>query len=190
MRLYTITVIVELHRIKNYKEETLYLACSLTDRYLARLTALNKPSPCLIRLAFVCTLMAAKLEEPMQPSFNRMVRLVAKEWNFTTTRQELIELESEVIRELDWDLVRPGPLFFLERFQRVFFLDQERSDVAAACVGSVARRLMRCMLLRSCSLRFKPSQIAATSLLLSIGILKSPCAVHMGVQQLPEALFE
>ena len=85
---------VEVHRIKNYKEETLYLATSLADRYLALLTILQQPSPCLIRLAFVSILMAAKLEEPIQPSFNRMVRLVASEWNFETTKEEIIELES------------------------------------------------------------------------------------------------
>ena len=60
-----VTVIVEVHRLKNYKEETLYLACSLADRYLAILTILELPSPCLIKLAFVCILMAAKLEEPV-----------------------------------------------------------------------------------------------------------------------------
>ena len=58
-----VTVIVEVHRLKNYKEETLYIAASLADRYLALLTILEQPSPCLIRLAFVCTLIAAKLEE-------------------------------------------------------------------------------------------------------------------------------
>ena len=61
VRLYMITVIVEVHRLKNYKEETLYLACSLADRFLAHLTVLGEPSPCLIRLAFVCMLMASKL---------------------------------------------------------------------------------------------------------------------------------
>ena len=65
VRLYMITVMVEVHRIKNYKEETLYLATSLADRYLALLTILQQPSPCLIRLAFVSILMAAKLEEPV-----------------------------------------------------------------------------------------------------------------------------
>ena len=65
VRLYMITVIVEVHRLKSYKEETLYLACGIADRYLALLTILGQPSPCLIRLAFVCTLMAAKLDEPI-----------------------------------------------------------------------------------------------------------------------------
>lgn len=40
VRLYMMTVIVEVHRIKKYKEETLYLATSLADRYLALLTIL------------------------------------------------------------------------------------------------------------------------------------------------------
>ena len=61
VRLYMITVIVEVHRLKNYKEETLYLACSLADRFLTNLMIFGQPSPCLIRLAFVCMLMAAKL---------------------------------------------------------------------------------------------------------------------------------
>ena len=41
VRMYMVTVIVEVHRLKNYKEETLYLACSLADRYLAILTILE-----------------------------------------------------------------------------------------------------------------------------------------------------
>jgi hypothetical protein len=38
VRLYMVTIIMEVHRIKNYREETLYMACSLADRYLATLT--------------------------------------------------------------------------------------------------------------------------------------------------------
>ena len=67
--------------------------------------------------------MAAKLEEPIQPSFKRMVRLVHKEWNFVTTREELIELETSIIHLLEFDLVVPTPLFFMERYQRILGLD-------------------------------------------------------------------
>ena len=65
IRLYMVTMIIELHRLKNYKEETLYLACSIADNYLAALIKLSRPSPCLIQLAIVSTLVAAKLEESM-----------------------------------------------------------------------------------------------------------------------------
>ena len=94
IRIYMVTVIIEVHRIKNYKEETLYLAINLADRYLYSLASYQQPSPCLIKLSFVCILMAAKLEESVQPSFNRMVRLVKSEWNYETTKEELVELES------------------------------------------------------------------------------------------------
>ena len=157
VRLYMITVIIEVHRIKNYKEETLYLATSLADRYLALLTILQKPSPCLIRLAFVCILMAAKLEEPIQPSFNRMVRLVKSEWNFETTKEEIIEMESQVINLLDFDLQAVGPIFFLERYQRIMGVESEKSDQDSARVGCLARKIIRCLLLSSNYLRFKPS---------------------------------
>lgn len=40
VRLCMVTVIVEITRLKSYKEETLYMATSLADRYLAMLTLL------------------------------------------------------------------------------------------------------------------------------------------------------
>ena len=41
VRLCMVTVIVEVHRLKGYKEETLYMATSLAVRYLALLTILE-----------------------------------------------------------------------------------------------------------------------------------------------------
>lgn len=70
------TLMEDLNRLKEYKEKTLYLAASLADRYLVNLTVQLTAAPCLIRLAIICTLMAAKLEQPIQPSYNRMVKLV------------------------------------------------------------------------------------------------------------------
>ena len=46
--------------------------------------------------------MAAKLEEPIQPSYKRMVRLIEKEWNLTISNLELEEMERSVINELDF----------------------------------------------------------------------------------------
>ena len=93
-----ITLLEDLNRLKHYKEETLYLAASLVDRYLVNLAVKNQPAPCLIKLAVIATLMAAKLEEPMQPSYNRMVRLVASDWNVTIVKKDLIDLEEDIIR--------------------------------------------------------------------------------------------
>jgi len=85
-RRHLITLIEDLNRLKEYKEETLYLAASLVDRYLVNLAVKNHSAPCLIKLAVTSILMAAKLEESMQPNFNRMIRLVGREWNVTLVR--------------------------------------------------------------------------------------------------------
>ena len=61
-RRHMITLIESLIAEKNYKEDTLYLAVSLADRYLVNLCLNQKPSPCMILLAISATLLAAKLE--------------------------------------------------------------------------------------------------------------------------------
>jgi acetamidase/formamidase len=61
-RHHMVTLLEELNRLKSYKEETFYLACSLADRYLVNIAVKRQKAPCLIRLAIVCTLMSAKLE--------------------------------------------------------------------------------------------------------------------------------
>lgn len=45
-----------------------------------------------------------------------MVRLVANDWNVTIVKKELIDLEEDIIRQLDFDLHYTGPVPFLERF--------------------------------------------------------------------------
>ena len=64
-RKHMITLIEDLNRVKEYKEETLYLAASLVDRYLVNLAVKNRLAPCLIKLAVIATLIAVKLEEPI-----------------------------------------------------------------------------------------------------------------------------
>ena len=85
-RKHMITLMEDLNRMKDYKEDTLFLAASIADRYLVNLAVKQVAPPCLIRLAIICTLMAAKLEQPIQPSFNRMVKLVAEQWDVNLTR--------------------------------------------------------------------------------------------------------
>lgn len=57
-----LTLMEDLNREKQYKEETLFIAASLADRYLVNLAVKNQPAPSLIRLAIIATLLSAKLE--------------------------------------------------------------------------------------------------------------------------------
>lgn len=186
-RRHMVTLLEELNRLKSYKEETFYLALSLADRYLMSLAMKMEKAPCLIRLAIVSTLMSAKLEQPISPSFNRMVRLVQDEWGVTVTKPELINLEEKIIRALDFSLHTVSPIVFLERYQRIFGVDREAADEEAAQVGGLARSLCRVMAGHSSFLRFKSSQVAASALLLAINISVSPVSALVG---LPKQLVD
>ena len=71
-----VNLIEQIHAVKEYRTETLYLAVSLMDKYLANLTLEYKRPPCLITLSVTCLLMAAKLAQPISPSFTRLISLL------------------------------------------------------------------------------------------------------------------
>ena len=65
-----------MNKKKEYKLETLHLAGSIADRYLSNILPQGKDVPNLYALAATVTLIAAKLEQPISPSFNRMIALL------------------------------------------------------------------------------------------------------------------
>ena len=71
-----VSVLQDLHKKKDYKIETLHLAGSIADRYLKLVLSKDLEMPNMFALAATCTLMAAKLEQPVSPSFNRMIALL------------------------------------------------------------------------------------------------------------------
>ena len=70
-------ILQDLNKKKEYKQETLHMAGSIADRYLKIILATeDQPVPYLYALGATCMLMAAKLEQPISPSFNRMIKLL------------------------------------------------------------------------------------------------------------------
>ena len=51
----------------------------------------------------------------------------------------------------------PSPLLFLDRFKRIFCLDQEELDSEAARVGAWSRKFSRFMMLHAEFLYLRPS---------------------------------
>ena len=82
----------------------------------------------------------------------------------------IISLEREILKELGFGIRYISPVNFLERFQRIFHMDLEESDIKAKEIGELSRRLCRFMIFSSSFLQYKPSQIAAASFLLGIKI--------------------
>lgn len=108
-----------------------------------------------------------------------MVRLVEEEWGIQIAKVDLINLEEKIIKTLDYELHYVCPIVFLERFQRIFGLDEEYHFAESKIVGELARRLLRIFVSHSSFLRFKTSHMAGAALMLSINIAQSKIATQI-----------
>ena len=99
-----VALIQELHRIKKYHIETLFLAVSIADRFLAKLARSKFCAPNLVQLATVSLLMAAKMMEHINPCFDIMISILPDSLRGMVSRAKLIRLESIIVRTLDFNL--------------------------------------------------------------------------------------
>jgi len=121
-----IMTIQYLHKRKDgYKQETMHLAGNIADRYLRSLARAGKKAPNLIELATTALLMAAKIEQPISPSFNRMINLLPENQRGYIKKQDLVDLEELIVFELEFEFHFSSPIVLLERYQRLFSVDQE-----------------------------------------------------------------
>ena len=135
-----IMTIQYLHRKKDgYKPETMHLAGNIADRYLSYLARKGKRAPNMSVLATTAILMAAKIEQPISPSFNRMINLLPESQKARVSKSALINLEEQIVWALDFEFVYASPITFLERYQRLFAIDQESNDENIKQIGHTAR---------------------------------------------------
>lgn len=130
-------------------------------------------APNLIQLGTISLLLGAKLNQHMNPCFEMMIDKLPTLLRKQVNRDQLIKLEEKIIRMLDFDLQWCTPLPFLERYQRILKLDQEKSNGINLKIGFSARKLLRHMMHKSQFLQYRPSQIAATAILVAIDLNKS-----------------
>ena len=112
-----------MNNVKSYKLETLYLAVSLADRYLVNIAVRGEAAPCLINLGITCILMAAKLEEPVSPSFDYLIKILKERHQTDIAKQDLLELERKILIALEFSCHHVSPIPFIERYFRVFGID-------------------------------------------------------------------
>ena len=99
-------------------------------------------APNLIQLGTISLLLAAKLNQHMNPCFEMMIDKLPNLLRKQVNRDQLIRLEEKIIKTLDFDLQHNSALPFLERYQRVFGLDKEASDKTSKDVGEMARKFI------------------------------------------------
>lgn len=108
----------------------------------------------------------------MNPCFDMMIERLPTLLRKQVTRENLIMLEEQIIRALDFDLQFDGPLPFLERYQRVLNIDLESENQLFFKIGYSARKLLRHMMHKATFLSYRPSQIASTAILVAIDLNK------------------
>lgn len=92
-RTYGMQRIMYLHEQKGYKPEALFIAAMIFDQYIQSVGMANFPKPQVCCLATICVLLSAKLEQPISPSFSRMISLLTADEKRHVHKQDLIKLE-------------------------------------------------------------------------------------------------
>ena len=116
---YGIQKIFDLHMKKDYKPETLFIAAGILDRYIYMIGVQNFPKAQMVCLSTICVLLSAKVEQPISPSFNRLISLLTPEEQKYVSKPMLIELESEIIVRMGFDFNFPGPIQSMDRYLRI-----------------------------------------------------------------------
>lgn len=108
-----------LHDKKKYKIETLFMAVNIFDRYLITVGHWNIDLAKQVQLGVICMILAGKLEQPMQPCYDRMTQYLVQSEKDLTTIQNLEAMENEILIRFGFDFNFQGPVQFIERYLRI-----------------------------------------------------------------------
>jgi DNA-directed RNA polymerase subunit F len=146
------------HRKFRLVPESLYVTQHVIDQFLSR----KKIQKSQLHLLGVTTLhIAAKYEEIYPPDLRDF--LTVSENKFT--KQMVVDMEKEILTAIDFKVTAPSAYRFLQRFRRM-------SELVDDEVFFFAQYLQEIALLDITLLRFKPSQLAAASMILAARQLK------------------
>lgn len=106
--------------MKEYKNETLFVAISLFDRFLAKIGHWTYPRDQICLLSTICILIGAKLEQPVQPSMNKMINLLSEDEKINISKEKLLEFEFQMLIRFGFDFNFPSPIQAMERYLRIF----------------------------------------------------------------------
>jgi len=70
----------------------------------------NYPRNQVCSLATVSLLIAAKIDQPISPSFTRMINLLSEEEQKSVTKAKLVALEADILVRMGFDFNFPGPI--------------------------------------------------------------------------------
>lgn len=166
-RAYGMDKILDLHARKGYRLESLFAAQNIFDRYLSMVGHWNFTEERYVLLATISVLMSAKLEQDTSPSFNRMISLLSNREYRCVSKQELIDLEYDIIFRFGCDFNFPGPVESMERYLRVLGYHKNEK------VTKLCREILRQQIKHADLLNYRPSQVAACTVLVAINMYQN-----------------
>ncbi|KAF9600224.1 hypothetical protein IFM89_005048 [Coptis chinensis] len=157
MRSILVDWLVEVAEEYKLVSDTLYLAISYLDRYLSS-NALNRQK--LQLLGVSCMLIASKYEEISPPHVEDFVYITDN----TYTKQEVVKMETDILKFLNFEMGNPTIKTFLRRFTRTAQGDCESPNLQLEFLGCYLAELS---LLDYGCLRFLPSLVACSVIFLT-----------------------
>lgn len=153
MRAILIDWLVEVHMKFRLVPETLHLAVNIIDRYL---TTVEVPRKTLQLVGVTALLIAAKYEEIYPPEVKDCICITDRAF----TKQDVLDMEADILKELKFRLTVPTGYPFLQRFLYI--------AKATKTMSCAANYYLERMLQEHDALQFRPSLIAASAVCLAI----------------------
>ena len=160
MRAILIDWLVDVHVKFQLSDETLHLTTNIIDRYVCSLGLQQLPQAKFQLLGVTAMMIAAKYEEIYAPEIMDAVMITDK----TYTREEILEMEGEILLALKFRLAHTSAYRFLQRYAMVHQADEKTT--------LLAHYLIDLALIEYKMLRYAPSNIAVAALYLACKILR------------------
>lgn len=164
MRAILVDWLVEVHMKFRLIPETLYLCVNIIDRYLSQVEVERQK---LQLVGVTALLVACKYEEIYPPEVKDCVYITDRAY----TRQEVLDMEAQIVKELEFKFTVPTAHPFLKRFLHV--------TKANKTVSHLASYYMERMLQEYSTLSYRPSLLAAASVCLA---LNNPDVLQLDVE--------
>lgn len=153
-RAFLLEWIVDVHRKFRLRPECLYVTSHIIDQFLSRK---NTEKSNLHLLGVSSLLISTKYEEIYPPDLRDLLAVSENKFQ----RDQVLVMEKDILQTLNFKITSPSAYRFLERYSRLSPVFQDPQ------VFFFAQYIQEVALLDASLLKFRPSEIAAASLILS-----------------------
>ena len=153
-RAFLLEWIVDVHRKFRLRPECLYVTSHIIDQFLSRK---NTEKSNLHLLGVASLLISTKYEEIYPPDLRDLLAVSENKFQ----RDQVLVMEKDILQTLNFQITSPSAYRFLERYSKLSPVFQDPQ------VFFFAQYIQEVAMLDASLLKFKQSEIAAASLILS-----------------------